>query len=146
MGAGGGMVWEPAAKGLSMGFNVTEWSMRAYLRFVTRLRGERVGEDADGNAYYQARKVHPLLRRKRRWVVFDGGESEASRVPPEWHAWLHFQTDQVPSDDNPLRRGWQKPHQANATGTMGAYRPPGHTLMGGRRDRATGDYEPWVPS
>ena len=32
-----------------MGFNFTEWSMRAYLTFVTRRRGEKVGEDEEGN-------------------------------------------------------------------------------------------------
>ena len=31
------------------------------------------------------------------------------------------------------------------TGTDQAYRPPGHTLKGGRRAKATGDYEPWTP-
>jgi NADH:ubiquinone oxidoreductase subunit len=36
-------------------------------------------------------------------------------------------------------------HVPNLTGTDRAYRPPGHTLQGGRRDRATGDYEPWTP-
>ena len=128
-----------------MGFNFTEWSMRAYLAFVTRRRGEKVGEDEEGNVYYRERKTPPA-RRQKRWVVFNGGESEASRIPPEWHAWLHHQTDQPPQADNPLRRRWQKPHQANPTGTVNAYRPPGDTLMGGRRERATGDYEPWTPS
>ena len=129
-----------------MGFNVTEWSMRAYLSVVTRLRGEKVGEDAEGNAYYRSRDKGGAQRRERRWVVFNGGESEASRVPPEWHGWLHHQTDTVPSGENPLRRRWQQPHQPNVTGTLEAYRPPGHTLKGGQRERATGDYEPWVPS
>ena len=129
-----------------MQINITEWSMRAYLRVVTRLRGEKVGEDADGNAYFRSRKKSVALRRERRWVMFNGGESEASRVPPEWHAWLHHQSADAPTGDNPLRRSWQKPHEPNATGTVDAYRPPGHTLKGGQRDRATGDYEPWVPS
>ena len=41
--------------------------------------------------------------------------AEASRVPPEWHAWLHYTTDAPLPDDG--RRAWQKPHQANMTGT-----------------------------
>ena len=32
------------------------------------------------------------------------------------------------------------------TGTALAYRPPGHTLKGGHRAPATGDYEPWTPN
>jgi len=34
----------------------------------------------------------------------------------------------------------------NLTGTAEAYRPPGHVLAGGQRDKATGDYEPWKPN
>ena len=44
-----------------------------------------------------------------------------------------------------MRRPWQKEHQPNPTGTPAAYLPPGHTLKGGRRAAATGDYEPWTP-
>lgn len=53
------------------------------------LQGRQVGTDAFGNRYYQG-KSQKLDRygRERRWVVFKG-EVEASKVPPEWHAWLH---------------------------------------------------------
>ena len=40
-----------------MGFNFTEWSMRAYLGFVTLRRGNKVGTDSDGNRYYVERKA-----------------------------------------------------------------------------------------
>jgi NADH:ubiquinone oxidoreductase subunit len=80
--------------------------------------------------------------RDRRWVVY-AGDPEASRVPPEWHAWLHYTTDAPLPELG--RRSWQKPHLANATGTAAGYRPPGHDYSGGRRARATGDYEAWTP-
>ncbi len=32
------------------------------------------------------------------------------------------------------------------TGTSQAYRPQGHILSGGKRDKATGDYEAWSPA
>src|SRR3546814_7347583 len=64
----------------------------------------------------------------------------------EWHAWLHHTTDAVPPEGGPDRHPWQKDHQPNLTGTVQAYRPPGHTLKGGRRAPATGDYEPWTPN
>jgi NADH:ubiquinone oxidoreductase subunit len=89
--------------------------------------------------------VHPdSIRKERRWVIYNG-EIEASRVPPEWHVWLHHTSDEIPPEGGPPRQPWQKDHQPNLTGTGHAYRPPGHTLKGGRRDRATGDYEPWTP-
>lgn len=128
-----------------MGFDFYEWSMRAFLRYKTWRRGVRVGEDHLGNVYYQDRKAHGW-RKPRRWVVFNGGESEASRVPPDWHAWLHFQIDDVPSGESPFHQPWQIEHVPNLTGTPQAYRPPGAEEKGGRRARSTGDYEPWIPS
>jgi NADH:ubiquinone oxidoreductase subunit len=103
-----------------------------------------VGKDQEDNKYYRA-KPRKGYKRERRWVVYNG-EPEASRVPPEWHGWLHYQTDAYPAaNDLSFRREWQKPHQQNMTGTTGAYRPPGHVLSGGQRDKATGDYEAWRP-
>ena len=106
--------------------------------------GKFVGKDGLGNKYYKG-KPRKGYRREKRWVLYNG-VPEASNIPPEWHGWLHYQTDTVPSEDNnPLRRPWQKPHTPNLTGTTGAYRPPGHLLSGGKRDKATGDYEAWTP-
>lgn len=97
-----------------------------------------------GNRYYEAAPRKGYAR-PRRWVMYKD-VPEASAVPPEWHGWLHYQTDVVPQDEGEsFRRPWQKPHQANMTGTTEAYRPPGHILSGGQRERATGDYEAWQP-
>jgi len=107
----------------------------------TWLRGRVVGRDAAGNVYYQERRARADGRR-RRWVIY-AGEPEASRVPPEWHAWLHYTTDApLPAGS---ARPWQKPHQPNVTGTPLSYRPPGHDYAGGQRAAATGDYEAWTP-
>lgn len=116
-----------------------------HIHFVTIVTGaKRVGEDAQGNKYYRA-KPRKGYKRERRWVIYNG-EPEASRVPPEWHGWLHHQSDAVPSSDTEsFRRSWQKPHRPNLTGTNQAYRPPGHILQGGVREKATGDYEAWKP-
>jgi len=123
--------------GISLGTRIYCW-----------LRGEQVGSDQFGNRYYREKgggKVHPdSLRKERRWVIYHG-EVEASRVPAEWHGWLHHTTQDLPPEGGPAKRPWQKEHLPNLTGTAAAYRPPGHTLQGSRRDKATGDYEPWVP-
>ncbi|MEM7442690.1 MAG: NADH:ubiquinone oxidoreductase subunit NDUFA12 [Pseudomonadota bacterium] len=126
--------------------NIYEMGFRMLARWQTlRRRGVLVGEDAAGNRYYRDRKPRRGMR-ERRWVLFAKGESEASRVMPEWHGWLHHQTDVVPGEDNPNRRPWQEAYEPNQTGTTAAYLPPGHTLMGGKRPHATGDYEPWSPN
>src|SRR3546814_13426115 len=69
----------------------------AITRLITLMRGEDVGTDGFGNRYYQDRRI-PKYGRRRRWVVYNG-EDEASRVPPEWHHWLHYTTDEVPTAD-----------------------------------------------
>ncbi len=112
-------------------------------RLFTFFRGVLVGEDEFGNRYYRER-MRPHEGRKRRWVIYKG-EIDASRVPPSWHAWLHHSSDAAPSQRPPEVKDWEKPHLPNLTGTAEAYRPPGHVLSGGQRERATGDYEPWRP-
>jgi len=117
-------------------------------RLYTWLRGEEVGRDDYGNIYYREKgggRVHPdSIRKERRWVIY-GGAIEASRVPPEWHAWLHHTLTDPPPPGGPPKQPWQKSHLPNLTGTDAAYRPPGHTLKGSHRDKGTGDYEPWRP-
>ncbi|MFN3075995.1 MAG: NADH:ubiquinone oxidoreductase subunit NDUFA12 [Alphaproteobacteria bacterium] len=110
-------------------------------RLFTWLNGKPVGTDSFGNRYFRA----PARRdgeRERRWVLYQGS-AEASKVPPEWHAWLHHTAD-VPLTAVPSP--WQKPHLPNLTGTIFRYLPSGHDQKGGQRDRATGDYEPWQPN
>jgi len=109
-------------------------------RIFTWLHGRQIGSDGDGNVYFEDKRVRPG-ERTRRWVVY-AGAPEASKVPPEWHAWLHYTVDA------PIKvsaRPWQKPHMANATGTLLGYRPQGHDYQGGLRAPATGDYEAWTP-
>lgn len=123
-------------------------------RIYTWLRGELVGSDALGNKYYRSRgggRSTIGFDREKRWVIYKDGYAffgtlpDSSRVPPEWHKWLHHMAEDPPTDGEATALAWQKPHVPNPTGSGEAYRPPGHTLQGGRRDRATGDYEPWRP-
>lgn len=107
-------------------------------RFHTWRKGQPVGVDEFGNRYYHD------PRSGRRWVIY-AGPSEASSVPPGWHAWLHRTTDIAPPQDAYRPHDWERPHQPNLTGTARAYRPPGSILARGRRPRVTGDYEPWQP-
>ena len=117
----------------------------AHIWWVTLTSGaKRIGQDGGGNVYYEA-PARKGYNHTRRWVIYKG-EAEASKIPPEWHGWIHHQTNVVPANDQAsFRRDWQKPHQANLTGTDAAYRPPGHVLEGGTRDKATGDYDAWTP-
>ena len=112
------------------------------------LRGEKVGTDAQGNAYFRAKNRHnaeqPFGGRERRWVIYSGA-NDASRVPAEWHGWLHGSFDGVPESNLPPARIWEVDYTPNATGTVAAYRPAGALERGGKRAAATGDYEAWTP-
>jgi NADH:ubiquinone oxidoreductase subunit len=109
----------------------------------TMRKGEQVGSDAQGNRYYRSRKPD-AFGNERRWVIYNGA-NDASRVPAEWHGWLHGSFDDVPESHLPPPRIWEAEFTPNATGTAKAYLPQGALERGGKRARATGDYEAWSP-
>jgi NADH:ubiquinone oxidoreductase subunit len=128
-----------------MGINLNPftWWNGASWGTILGLRGKtRVGEDHLGNVYYQGGR--DTAGNPRRWVIYNGS-NEASRVPPEWFAWLKHQLDVAPEQGLPPPRPWQKPAVPNLTGTPLAYRPAGALEKGGKRPSATGDYEAWTP-
>jgi len=113
-------------------------------RLYTARRGRLVGEDAYGNRYYEQRRGNGPLGRPRRWVIYTD-LAEATRVPPDWHGWLHH-THAAPPDDRKVQpRHWEREHRPNMTGTPAAYRPEGSILSSAKRPPATGDYEAWRP-
>ena len=125
----------------------TWWSGQTLgTRFHTWRKGERVGEDEQGNVYYRTKggAIDPVLGFERRWVIYKG-ESEASKVPPGWYGWLHHMTDVAPANEAYKPHEWELPHVPNMTGTPAAYRPQGSTMASGIRPAATGDYQAWTP-
>ncbi|RFU13160.1 NADH:ubiquinone oxidoreductase subunit NDUFA12 [Rhodobacteraceae bacterium W635] len=105
-------------------------------QLFTWRKGQKVGEDDQGNIYYQTRDG------KRRWVIFNG-EAEASRVPPDWHGWLHRTYEEAPTDRPLPHQKWEKPHEPNLTGTAEAYAPAGSIRRMEPAERS--DYEAWRP-
>jgi NADH:ubiquinone oxidoreductase subunit len=116
---------------------LTWWNSQTLgTQIFTARRGIKVGEDEQGNLYYQT------TGGKRRWVIYKG-EMEASRVSPDWHGWLHFTWDTPPSQTPLVHKPWEKPHQENLTGTAAAYAPPGSIRR--TEPAARKDYEAWAP-
>lgn len=106
-------------------------------------RSAFVGEDDYGNRYFEDRKPS-LEGRHRRYVVYKG-LAEPSKVPAEWHGWLHH-TFKAPPTLEPLqRRDWEIDHKPNMTGTPYAERPKGSLREGGKRAGTVADYEAWTP-
>lgn len=115
----------------------TWWNGQTYwTQFYTWRKGQRVGEDGDGNVYFRNADD------SKRWVIYNG-EAEASRVSPEWHGWLHRTWDTPPNEKPLSHKAWEKPHQENLTGTASAYAPPGSIRRAEPSPRQ--DYEAWQP-
>ena len=115
------------------------------LRSLTR--GHYVGCDRYGNRYYRGAPssgIYPHKNgRERRWVVYAGGERDATHVPPVWHGWLHHMQDDVPTDS--AEPFFIKAHRPNRTGKSDAWVPAGSVLQSHLRPTATGDYQVWTP-
>lgn len=116
--------------------SVTWWNGQSLgTQLFTWRKGEKVGEDNQGNVFYMSSEG-------KRWVIFNG-ESEATRVDPDWHGWLHHTYDEPPTEKPLIHKDWEKPHQENLTGTPGAYAPAGSLRQAKPANRA--DYEAWSP-
>lgn len=115
---------------------MTTWGIQLF----TWWKGEQVGEDIYGNRYFRERGK-PSRGRRRRWVLFSG-VVEASKTPPEWHAWLHRTSDLPPSEKPLENKPWQQPHMPNLTGTDQAYRTPGQR---GADQSMPPPYQAWRP-
>ncbi len=105
-------------------------------RLFTRFRGVKVGEDDQGNRYFRNADD------SKRWVLY-AGEPVASKVPSEWHGWLHRTFQDTPKDDPLPHKAWEKPHHDNLSGTADAYLPAGSMRRANPVERA--DYEAWQP-
>lgn len=107
-------------------------------------QGRLIGQDELGNRYFEQKTGVGPLGRPRRWVIYEA-LAEPSKVPAEWHGWLHYTHDDPPTREAYQPKAWQKPHRMNMTGTAEAYRPSGSILASAQRPKATGDYKPWRP-
>ncbi len=116
---------------------LTWWNSQTLgTQLFTWRKGVRVGEDDQGNIFYRT------IDDKRRWVIFNG-ETEASRVSPDWHGWLHFTWNEPPTSKPLAHKTWEKPHVENLTGTPAAYVPQGSLRRAQPAERR--DYEAWQP-
>lgn len=119
--------------GSTFGASLTLWRRGARL----------VGRDEQGNRYFEEREASGSDGRIRRFVIYHG-LAEASRVPPDWHGWLHHTFADPPTVAPLMRRAFEKDHLPNMTGTPLAYHPPG-SLSRGDGAGVASDYDAWRP-
>lgn len=82
---------------------------------------KQVGVDQFGNKYFVGNSKNYLGRNKR-YVLYNGID-DGSKVPSGWHAWLHYLSDELPSEKKQEVYEWQINHIQNLTGTKMAYDP-----------------------
>lgn len=116
---------------------ITWWNRETLgTRLFTWRKGTKVGEDSEGNQYFQNKDG------SRRWVIYNG-EIEASKISADWHGWLHFTWKETPDEAPLAHKSWEKPNEINPTGTPAAYAPSGSLRRSNPASRD--DYEAWQP-
>ena len=113
----------------------TWWHKQTVGTFIyTLLTGKFAGKDQFGNKYY-------FNSKGKRWVVYKNSV-ESTKIPPDWHSWIHFLTQNKPT--NKVNKfSWQKNHEENMTGTKDAYRPDGSLISDKKINNKK--YETWKP-
>jgi NADH:ubiquinone oxidoreductase subunit len=89
-------------------------------KFLAKIWAKKIGKDDFGNEYYVSCFKNHLGRNKR--LVIYNGLDLSSKVPPMWHAWLHYMTDEFPIG-NKKKFEWERDFEPNLTGTKYAYEP-----------------------
>ena len=111
----------------------TWWHRQTIGTFIyTLFRGKFFGMDEFGNKYY-------VSSDGKRWVIYKD-RVESSKIPSEWHLWIHFLTNKKPLN-NLKKYDWQKKHEENLTGTVDAYKPDGSLTSDTKNDMKK--YETW---
>jgi NADH:ubiquinone oxidoreductase subunit len=111
----------------------TWWYKQTIGTFIyTLIFGKFVGSDKFGNKYY-------LSSKGKRWVIYKSN-IEATKIPPEWHLWIHSTIANIPSNKI-TKFNWQIEHTENLTGTEKAYKPEGSLTYNSRKN--TKKYETW---
>lgn len=103
-------------------------------KLIIKLTSKKVGQDMYGNTYYLSKKTDDMGRNKR-YVIYNG-IIETSKIPPVYHAWIHYMIDDIQAKDN--LHAWQSEHLPNLTGTSNSH------LM--ERGKVSSDYQPWQPN
>tara|TARA_B100001173_G_C15597693_1_gene383251 strand:+ start:18 stop:386 length:369 start_codon:yes stop_codon:yes gene_type:complete len=111
----------------------TWWHKQTLGTFIyTLINGKYVGKDEFENKYYTNSEG-------KRWVIYKN-LIESSKIPPEWHLWIHYMSQNKPSE-NTNKYSWQKKYEENLTGTSKTYRPEGSLVNNSKKN--TKKYDAW---
>jgi NADH:ubiquinone oxidoreductase subunit len=100
--------------------------------FLIKISCQKIGNDEFGNEYFENKSG-------KRFVVYKG-IAEPSKIPAEWHGWIHYSSDIAPVKISTRKFSWQKIHLPNLTGTKSAYSPKNSVVK-----KTNSQYEAWKP-
>ena len=113
----------------------TWWHRQTVGTFIyTLFTGKFIGNDEFGNKFYTNSSG-------KRWVVYKN-DIESSKIPPDWHSWIHFKIKKAPTN-NEKKFSWQQQYEENLTGTKKAHRPEGSLASDLKKNMKK--YETWNP-
>jgi NADH:ubiquinone oxidoreductase subunit len=118
------------AKTSSQTTSIKSSEMSLLNNFFIKISCRKIGSDEFGNEYFQNKNG-------RRFVAYKG-IAEPSKIPAEWHGWIHHSTNLAPIKISTRKFSWQKIHLPNLTGTKGAYSPKNSAVK-----KVGGFYETW---
>ena len=75
----------------------TWWNRQTFgTRIRTLIKGKLKGQDIFGNKYY-------YNSRGKRWVIYNSNV-ESTKIPPEWHLWIHYLVKNKPTTNSIIHR------------------------------------------
>ncbi len=107
--------------------------MNALNKFFIKFSSKKIGMDEFGNEYFQNKQG-------KRFVIYKG-IVEPSKIPAEWHGWMHYSHNLPPVDLNTHRFLWQKSHEPNLTGTNNRHSPNQSNSV-----NTNSSYQAWKPN
>lgn len=82
-------------------------------RINLKLNYNIIGKDIYGNKYHESKII---INGNKKRVIRYKGISEPTKIPPMWHAWMHYFKQEAPSLEEMQIESWQREYMPNLTG------------------------------
>ncbi len=90
--------------------------------------GTLIGTDQHGNKYYENNNYMFSRNRFVEYPYQGRHDFDASQIPPEWHRWMQYMTDDPPTKVPPVVSKFDMEHKINSSGSPQEYVPYSTTL------------------
>jgi NADH:ubiquinone oxidoreductase subunit len=73
---------------IDVGDMIIQRLMQVLTLLWARFKGKEVGHDEFGNRYFEMRQADYWGKNRR--ICIYNGNPEATKIPAEWHGWMHY--------------------------------------------------------